>query len=211
MKNCAGIIAGLGNPGLRYAFTRHNFGFMAADRLLAVLGEKRPCPEVPAGGDCQAFACPLAGQSSPHWLVVKPLTFMNLSGVAVGRLCRRFGVEPGRLLVLHDEMDLPLGRMKLKLGGGDAGHNGIASIAAELGSRDFYRLRLGVGRPTGPGDPADYVLSDFTPAEAALLAPVLDAATSGMRTFARRGPALAAQQVNVFDARPEDNGHEGMD
>lgn len=204
MKNCAGIIAGLGNPGPRYAFTRHNFGFMAADRLLAVLGEKRPCPPVAAGADCLAYDCPLAGQASPHWLVVKPQTFMNLSGVAVARLCRKFGVEPGRLLVLHDEMDLPLGRMKLKLGGGDAGHNGIASIAAELGTRDFHRLRLGVGRLAGPGDPADYVLSDFAPDETALLQPVLDAAVSGMRTFARRGPALAAQQVNIFDARPED-------
>ncbi|MEW5772576.1 MAG: aminoacyl-tRNA hydrolase [Thermodesulfobacteriota bacterium] len=205
MKNCAGIIAGLGNPGPRYAHTRHNFGFLAADRLLAALGDKRPCPPVPAGADCQAFDCPLTGQAAPHWLLLKPLTFMNLSGVAVARLCRRFGVEPQRLLVLHDEMDLPLGRMKLKLGGGDAGHNGISSIAQELGSRDFYRLRLGVGRPGGPGDPAHYVLSDFSPEETLLLDPVLQAAVAGIRTFARRGPAQAAQQINVFDARPEES------
>lgn len=205
MKNCAGIIAGLGNPGPRYASTRHNFGFLVADRLLAVLGEKRPCPPLSAGADCLALDCPLAGQAAPHWLVVKPLTFMNLSGVAVARLCRRFAVDPQRVLVLHDEMDLPLGRMKLKLGGGDAGHNGVASIAQELGSRDFHRLRLGVGRATGSGDPADYVLADFSPEETPLLDPVLAAAVSGIRTFARRGPALAAQQINVFDARPEDS------
>jgi PTH1 family peptidyl-tRNA hydrolase len=205
MKNCAGIIAGLGNPGPRYASNRHNFGFLAADRLLAVLGEKRPCPPIAAGADCLAFDCPLTGQATPHWLVVKPLTYMNLSGVVVARLCRKFAVPPDKLLVLHDEMDLPLGRMKLKLGGGDAGHNGIASIAQELGARDFYRLRLGVGRLSGPDDPKDYVLGDFGPAESPLLGPVLDAAVSGIRTFARRGPALAAQQVNVFDARPEDS------
>ncbi len=207
MKNCAGIIAGLGNPGPRYASNRHNFGFLAADRLLAALGEKRPCPPVSAGADCLAFDCPLPGQAAPPWLVLKPLTYMNLSGVAVARLCRKFAVPPDKLLVLHDEMDLPLGRMKLKLGGGDAGHNGIASIAQELGTRDFYRLRLGVGRPTGPtgpSDPADYVLADFEAEEQALLDPVLAAAVSGIRTFARRGPALAAQQVNAFDARPED-------
>lgn len=203
MKNCAGIIAGLGNPGPRHAPNRHNFGFMALDRLLAVLGEKRPCPPVSAGADCLAWDCPLTGQAAPHWLAVKPLTFMNLSGIVVARLCRKFAVPPERLLVLHDEMDLPLGRTKLKFGGGDAGHNGIASIVQELGGRDFHRLRLGVGRPGGPGDPAEYVLADFTPAELPLLALVIETAVKGVRTFARRGPAAAAQDLNVFDARGE--------
>jgi peptidyl-tRNA hydrolase, PTH1 family len=202
MRSFAGIVAGLGNPGARYADTRHNFGFLAVDRLLGVLGAKRPCPEFPAGGDCLAWDCPLCGASSPHWLVLKPLTFMNLSGTAVTRLCRRFQIGPEQLLVLHDEMDLPLGRMKLKFGGGDAGHNGLKSLADELGTRDFHRLRLGVGRPEQRMDPADYVLSAFTPAEAQLLAPVLDLAVKGVRAFARKGFAAAAQMLNTFDAAP---------
>jgi PTH1 family peptidyl-tRNA hydrolase len=132
--------------------------------------------------------------------VAKPLTFMNLSGLAVARICRRFAVEPADLIVVHDEMDLPPGRMKLKLGGGVAGHNGLASILEHLGTPDFYRLRLGIGRPEHSAQAADYVLSPFAPAELALVPATIAAAVKGLLTFMRRGPQAAAQEINSFEA-----------
>jgi len=165
-------------------------------------GGEKSCTPIKAGNSCLAWDCALAG-SSPHWLVVKPLTYMNLSGRAIGWICRRFHITPDRLLVIHDELDLPLGRMKLKFGGGTSGHNGLLSIVDHLGTRDFHRLRLGIGRPASQGDETGYVLGRFTPKEILVASKVMDAAVQGVQAFIRRGPAVAAPQINGFSLKDE--------
>ena len=146
------LIAGLGNPGRQYMLTRHNAGFWFADALAMKLGvsmarESRFSSEVAKHGDLR---------------LAKPTTYMNDSGQAVAALMRFFGVAPEELLIVHDELDLKPGEAKLKLGGGVAGHNGLRDIQAQLGSSDFWRLRLGVGHPRDSAlpeqDVVDYVL-----------------------------------------------------
>jgi peptidyl-tRNA hydrolase, PTH1 family len=152
------LVAGLGNPGREYAATRHNVGFMVADELA-----RR------SGGD--SWRAKFSGDLAEVRLdglrlaLLKPQTFMNESGRAVGAAARFFKVEPEDLLVVHDEVDLEPGRLQARLGGGLAGHNGLRSVAQHLGTPDFARLRIGVGRPER-GDPrpvADFVLSEFPP------------------------------------------------
>jgi len=200
MANHAGIIAGLGNPGLEYENTRHNLGFFALDALLAAVGSGKACETVDAGGDCEAWSC-LLQRSKPRYVLVKPMTYMNRSGLAVARACGRFGVKPESVIVVHDEMDLPLGRIKFKRGGGTAGHNGVTSVAEHLGTTDFYRLRLGIGRAEHSWQAADYVLAPFAGEEMSLAREVADAAARGLRLFAGRGYEQAAHFLNSF--RPE--------
>jgi peptidyl-tRNA hydrolase, PTH1 family len=151
------LVAGLGNPGREYAATRHNVGFMVADELARRLG----------GSWRAKFSGDLAEVrlDGLRLALLKPQTFMNESGRSVGAADRFFKVEPEGLLVVHDEVDLEPGRLQVRLGGGLAGHNGLRSVAQHLGTPDFARLRVGVGRPAR-GDPrpvADFVLSDFPP------------------------------------------------
>ncbi len=203
MSTYAMLLAGLGNPGPQYERTRHNYGFMLVDALCASLEQRRTANLAPvkaAKGKGELWrASPVA--QSPPWLLLKPMTFMNLSGEAVAPVMRFFKLEPAQLLVAHDELDLPLGRMKLKLGGGSAGHNGLKSITEQLGSADYYRLRLGVGRPAR-GDMAGYVLAPFSPEEEALAAEVLAASLKCLATFARHGATRAMEQVNSFRPTP---------
>src|ERR687895_2089001 len=151
------LVAGLGNPGREYARDRHNVGFMVCDELARRHG----------GSFRAKFSAALAELrlDGRRVALLKPQTFMNDSGRAVAPAARFFKVEPPSLLVVHDDVDLEPGRLQARLGGGLAGHNGLRSIAQALGSQDFLRLRIGVGRP-GRGDPrpvADYVLSPFAP------------------------------------------------
>jgi PTH1 family peptidyl-tRNA hydrolase len=151
------LVAGLGNPGREYAATRHNVGFMVADELARRL----------AGSWRAKFSGDLAEVrlDGLRLAVLKPQTFMNESGRSVGAAVRFFKVEPDDLLVVHDEVDLEPGRLQARLGGGLAGHNGLRSVAHHIGTPDFARLRIGVGRPER-GDPrpvADFVLSAFPP------------------------------------------------
>ena len=146
------LVVGLGNPGPKYEATRHNAGFWFADRLAARLGavfrtERR----------FQADACEAAGPAG-RVRIVKPATYMNRSGQAVGAVAGYFRIAPAAILVVHDELDLPSGAVRLKEGGGHGGHNGLRDVVAHLGSRDFVRIRLGIGRPDRGGDAIDYVL-----------------------------------------------------
>ncbi|MFW5734639.1 MAG: aminoacyl-tRNA hydrolase [Oceanidesulfovibrio sp.] len=193
------LLAGLGNPGPKYEDTRHNFGFMLVDGLVGMLSQRASAGLAPVSaaknkGDMWQ-AKPVAGK--PAWLLLKPMTYMNLSGEAVAPVLRFYKMQPDQLLVAHDELDLPLGRMKLKFGGGSAGHNGLKSIAECLGTNEFHRLRLGVGRPA-VGDAAGYVLSVFSEPEKRIVSEVLDSATKAIGTFARFGPQRAIEQVNSF-------------
>ena len=146
------LVAGLGNPGRGYAGTRHNAGFWFADALAAKLGA--------AFSHETRFAADVAKAADVR--ICKPMTFMNASGRPVAALARFFGIAPDAILVVHDELDLPPGEVKMKLGGGHAGHNGLRDIHAHLGTPDYWRLRLGIGHPRDSAMPArevvDYVL-----------------------------------------------------
>lgn len=195
------LIAGLGNPGPQYELTRHNFGFMAVDHLVDRTGGPERCPAVEIRGDCVTCECqPVRNKAKV--LLAKPQTYMNLSGVAVGKLANKFEIPPADVLVIHDDLDLELGRMKLKKGGGDAGHNGIKSIAEHLGTPAFLRLRLGIGRPEMRGGTRDWVLEAFTEAECAIASEVLAGAVKGIGILLRMGLGRATQHINGFDARP---------
>ncbi len=199
--NYEGVIVGLGNPGRRYERTRHNFGFLVADGLLspAVQRSGISSEAVKTVQDLYELYRVRFAAGQKVWLVVKPATFMNRSGLAVSRVCSYFRIPPDRLLVLHDELDLPLGRIKLKFGGGTAGHNGLRSIADSLGALDFYRLRLGIGKPTQAAMAVtDYVLGRFPEHEQELVARVVDVALDGIERFVDQGASPATEFVNSF-------------
>ncbi|MER5419853.1 aminoacyl-tRNA hydrolase [Streptosporangium roseum] len=152
------LVVGLGNPGPEYAGNRHNAGFMVLDELAARAGGRfkvhRSRAEVLEGR--------LAGAPA---VLAKPLSFMNLSGGPVKALADFYKVDPARVIAVHDELDIPYGALRAKLGGGDNGHNGLKSITKSLASKDYLRVRFGIGRPPGRMDAAAYVLRDFATAE----------------------------------------------
>jgi PTH1 family peptidyl-tRNA hydrolase len=200
MELC-GLIVGLGNPGAEYDNTRHNFGFMVVEALLAGWTGS-DVPELLSRRKDPFFLWRVADRDSrADWLFCMPQTWMNRSGEAVQRAAARYRIAPQRILVLHDELDLPLGRMKLKPGGGNAGHNGLRSIQQMLGSPDFYRLRLGIGKPVGR-DGASYVLGRFAAAEREPLAGTIAAAARGVLLFMREGEVAARQFCNGFSLEP---------
>lgn len=145
------LVVGLGNPGDEYAHTRHNAGFETVEALAAESGTrfwKSECGAKTARGH-------LAGEEV---LFALPQSFMNTSGGPVSKLCRAYGIDPDKLIVVHDELDIAPGTIRVKFGGGHAGHNGLRSICDKLGAREWYRVRIGIGRPPGRMDVADYVL-----------------------------------------------------
>lgn len=163
MSSAPWLIAGLGNPGPEYAATRHNIGFMVADELAARAGAK-----LARHKRAQALAAEakvgMPGAMS-RIVLVEPLSFMNESGGPVKALMEFYGVEPDQLIAVHDELDLPFDALRVKLGGGDNGHNGLKSIRRALGTGDFLRVRAGIGRPPGRQDPAAFVLKPFSASE----------------------------------------------
>jgi peptidyl-tRNA hydrolase, PTH1 family len=183
------LIAGLGNPGPEYAGNRHNAGFMVADLLAGRIGARfkrdRSRASV-ASGRFAGFPVTLA----------KPMTFMNLSGRPVAALRSFYKIPPERIVVIHDELDLPFGSLRLKRGGGDNGHNGLRSVTAALGSRDYFRVRVGIGRPPGRMDPADFVLHDFSAAERKLVPEVLERAADATEVLMRRGLVAAQNEFH---------------
>ena len=193
-----GLFLGLGNPGPTYAHTRHNFGFMAVDALLEACNRHGDVTPLSGGKKkYEAWKCRLPIPSSPTWIVAKPLTFMNKSGEAALPLLQFYRIPPSRLVVAHDELDLPLGKIRFKTGGGAAGHNGIRSIAEILGTPDFYRLRLGIGKPEGY-DTTSFVLGRFAENELRATDEVLPAAIEGFFRFCTHGFKDAQQFINGF-------------
>jgi PTH1 family peptidyl-tRNA hydrolase len=193
------LIAGLGNPGPGYAGNRHNAGFRTADLLAARAGARlRASRSRALTADGR-----LAGRSVT---IIEPLTFMNESGGPVAAICGFYKIPAERLVVLHDELDLPFGSVKLKLGGGDNGHNGLRSVTARLGTRDYHRVRIGIGRPPGRMDPAVYVLRDFAAAERKELPLVLERAADAVEMLLTDGLA-AAQNAFHTGASPGDLSH----
>jgi PTH1 family peptidyl-tRNA hydrolase len=157
------LVVGLGNPGKEYAGNRHNVGFrvvdLLADRIGARFGRHRRAVAAVAEGRLGV------GEQAPRLVLAKPLTYMNLSGGAVAALRQFYKVPVDRIIAVHDELDLPYGQLRAKRGGGEAGHNGVRSLSRALSTRDYLRVRFGVGRPPGRQDPADFLLSDFSAAE----------------------------------------------
>jgi peptidyl-tRNA hydrolase, PTH1 family len=153
------VVVGLGNPGPSYALNRHNAGYMVADLLASRLGARFALQRRTR---CEVLDTRIAGVPVT---LAKPRLYMNESGGPVKAVCEFYKVTPDRLVVVHDELDLPYGVLRLKFGGGDNGHNGLKSVSRVLGTREYYRVRLGVGRPPGRQDPAEYVLRDFSAAE----------------------------------------------
>jgi PTH1 family peptidyl-tRNA hydrolase len=157
------MIVGLGNPGREYERNRHNVGFMVADLLadrarVKLSRHRRALAEVGEGRLG-------VGLDAPRLVLVKPLTYMNLSGGPVASLAQFYKIEPDHIIAIHDELDLPYGVLRAKFGGGEGGHNGLRSMSKSLATKDYVRARFGIGRPPGRQDPADYVLSDFSPTE----------------------------------------------
>jgi len=189
------VVVGLGNPGGRYAETRHNIGWMVVDRLFDRAGwtrdRERDASRV-AQGRLRGLDLVLA----------KPLTYMNESGVAVRKLLAREGAPLHDLLVVVDDIALPFGRLRFREGGGPGTHNGLRSIVAELGSEKFPRLRVGIGAPDRGW--VGHVLSDFTPEERARLDELLDAAADAVEAWARDGTSKAANRFNTYELRPAD-------
>jgi PTH1 family peptidyl-tRNA hydrolase len=184
------VVVGLGNPGPRYAGNRHNVGALVVDELAARIGGKFKAHK--AGADV------LEGRLGGRRVVLaKPRAFMNVSGGPVVGTAKFFKAEPAGLVVVHDELDLPYETVRLKLGGGDNGHNGLRSITKSLGTKDYHRVRVGIGRPPGRMDPADFVLRDFSSTERKELAFVLDRAADAVEALVANG--LEAAQ-NTFHA-----------
>ncbi len=178
------LIAGLGNPGPEYAGTRHNAGQMVADLLAERMGARfkahRTRNDVADGR--------LAGMPVT---LAKPRTYMNLSGGPVAAIAAFYKISPERIVVIHDELDIPFGSVRLKFGGGDNGHNGLRSITQALGTNEYYRVRFGIGRPPGRMDAATYVLRDFTAAERKELPLLIDRCADAVETLLSKGLAVA--------------------
>ena len=186
------LVVGLGNPGANYAQTRHNLGFMVADRLAARLGSgfkvhKRSGAEIATGR--------LGGHSV---VLAKPRCYMNESGRQVGPLAKFYSVPAGDVVVIHDELDIEFGQIRLKLGGGEGGHNGLRSIAQALGTKDFQRVRIGIGRPPGRKDPAAFVLENFTAAERPEVPTICEQAADATELLIELGLEAAQNRVHAW-------------
>lgn len=188
------IIVGLGNPGPNYAFTRHNAGFMVIDELARRLTVSMRSERQAEQGKLSAALAP--GGVELH--LMKPLTFMNLSGRAVQAALAKTRAKPEALLVVHDDIDLPLGRLRFKQGGGAGGQRGVASTIGAIGP-DFLRLKIGVGRPPAQWSTENWVLSKFRPEEEQLLAEVVHAAADAVHTYLTDGLETAMNRVNGID------------
>jgi PTH1 family peptidyl-tRNA hydrolase len=185
------LVVGLGNPTSRYEKTRHNVGFRVIDELVRL----EPSSVFQTRFHGETCSIDLDRQ---RLLLLKPQTYMNRSGQSVRAAATFYKIPISDILVLHDEVDLPFGRIRLKVGGGEAGHNGLRSISQEMSSKDYARLRLGIGRP-GPnfkGEIADFVLQAFPPEEEALVGDLISAGVQAVREYVSLGAQQAMNRVN---------------
>ncbi|MBX6389016.1 MAG: aminoacyl-tRNA hydrolase [Frankia sp.] len=174
------LVVGLGNPGPEYAGTRHNAGHLVvaelATRHHATLRSHKARADV---AQVRIGGAPV--------VLARPRSYMNVSGPPVAALRAFYKVDPGRIIAVHDELDIPFGSLRMKLGGGDNGHNGLRSVTSALGTRDYLRVRFGIGRPPGRMDPAVFVLREFTPAERKELPFLVDRAADAVESLITNG------------------------
>lgn len=187
------LVAGLGNPDPEYERTRHNLGFVVADRLAARLGARFKRSK-------HSALVAEARDADVRIVLAKPVTFMNESGRAVGALARFYKVPAGRIVVVHDELDLPLGTVRVKLGGGTAGHKGLDSIVEALGARGFARVRIGIGKPAAARAGAGHVLSRFRKKEQEEAAIAVETAADAVLAILHEGVASAQTRFNAVSA-----------
>jgi peptidyl-tRNA hydrolase, PTH1 family len=158
------LVVGLGNPGPAHAGHRHNVGYLVDDVLAERMGSPFRAHKSGRADVVEGRLGPV-GAETPRVVLARPRSYMNESGGAVSTLAKFYKVPPERIIAVHDELDIPYGALRIKLGGGDNGHNGLRSMRSSLGTGDFYRVRVGIGRPPGRQDPADFVLSNYSAAE----------------------------------------------
>ncbi|WP_405134749.1 aminoacyl-tRNA hydrolase [Nocardia sp. NBC_01388] len=184
------LVVGLGNPGPEYERTRHNVGFMVADVLAERVGGRFTVHKK-SGADL--LEARLDGRKV---LIAKPRSFMNLSGRPVAALAKFFSVPPTEVIAVHDELDLPFGVIRLKQGGGEGGHNGLRSMSQALTTKDYLRVRFGIGRPPGRQDPADYVLKPFSAPERKEVPVIVEQAADAVELLLRVGLETAQNQLH---------------
>ncbi|WP_431964851.1 aminoacyl-tRNA hydrolase [Nocardia sp. bgisy134] len=184
------LVVGLGNPGPEYERTRHNVGFLVADVLAERVGGRFAVHKKSGADLLQAR---LDGRQV---LIAKPRSYMNLSGRSVAALARFFSVPPTEVIVVHDELDLPFGAVKLKRGGGEGGHNGLRSISSALTTKEYVRTRIGIGRPPGRQDPADFVLKPFSTPERKEVPVIVEQAADAVELLLRVGLETAQNQLH---------------
>lgn len=186
------LIVGLGNPGDKYVATRHNVGFMVAEKVAEAASislKKKGHQGIYGTGK-------VFGEEA---VVLLPQTYMNLSGASVGSASRSLGIAPGDLIVIHDDIDIPFGTLKVRTGGGHGGHNGIRHIREVLGTGDFIRVKVGVGRPAAGGEVANHVLSGFSAVERVKLGDVLAGSVRAVEMVLTRGVGAAMNEFNNRD------------
>ncbi|MEV4417009.1 aminoacyl-tRNA hydrolase [Catellatospora sp. NPDC049609] len=189
------LIVGLGNPGPQYAANRHNVGFHIADLLAERTGVKFGRHRKAVADVAEARLG--YGADAPRLVLVKPLTYMNLSGGPAAALSQFYKVPVAQIIAVHDELDIPYGQVRLKVGGGEGGHNGLRSMSKSLSTKDYLRVRFGVGRPPGRQDPADFVLSDFSSVERKELDFLVDRAADAVEAIVKVGLAAAQQTYHT--------------
>lgn len=186
------LVVGLGNPGPNYATTRHNLGFMVVDVLADRMGEKF---KVHKKSGAEVATGRLAGRSV---VLAKPRVYMNESGRQVGPLAKFYSVTPAGVVVIHDELDIDFGRIRLKGGGGVAGHNGLRSVSSALGSNDFHRVRVGIGRPPGHKSGAGFVLENFNSIERKEVPTIIEQAADATELLIAEGLEPAQNTVHAW-------------
>ncbi|MCC6270673.1 MAG: aminoacyl-tRNA hydrolase [Microbacteriaceae bacterium] len=191
------LVVGLGNPGLGYAANRHNVGEM----VVAELGNRFSAKFKRHKANAMVAEV-RAGIGGPKLILAGTNTFMNVSGGPVANLLKFYKLDPEQLIVVHDELDIPFDSVRLKFGGGHGGHNGIRDILAATGTGDFIRVRIGIGRPPGRQDAAEYVLKDFSSTERKSLPSVLSDAADAVELIAKEGLAAAQLRYHTADPAP---------
>jgi PTH1 family peptidyl-tRNA hydrolase len=189
----AWLVVGLGNPGEKYAATRHNIGFVVADELAKRLSGKFTTNKNRA---LVLETCLGTGSDAPKIIIVKPQTYMNDSGSAVALLARYFNCAPKWVIAIHDELDLAFNTLRVKIGGGDNGHNGLKSLTRSLDTPDYFRIRVGIGRPTTLQDTADYVLDNFNKSEKSKIPDLAMRSCDAIESLITQGLEITQQNFN---------------
>lgn len=189
------LVVGLGNPGPTYAGTRHNIGYLVTDELARRMAATFRAHKSGRADVVEGRLAP-PGAAAPRVVLARPRSYMNEVGGPVKALASFYKVAPDHLVAIHDELDIGFGTLRVKLGGGDNGHNGLKSIRSSLGTGEFYRVRAGIGRPPGRQDPADFVLSNYSAAERKELPFQVDRAADAVQSLVEKGLEATQQRFN---------------
>jgi len=197
MRENRWLVVGLGNPGPRYAGNRHNVGQLVVDELARRVGARFAAHRGRAATAEVRLGTGPGGVPGPSVVLAKPTCFMNVSGGPVASLTNYFKIDRGMVVVVHDELDIPFAEVRLKRGSGEGGHNGVRDVSKALGTREYIRVRVGIGRPPGQLDPADFVLRDFSSSERVDLPWLLDAAADAVELIVSAGLEAAQQRFHA--------------